>query len=107
MSSLDLNTSPTTFPIATPELIPVPVDFAERLALGEAVDSVVSVTLRHAASNATRADALSGSASINGTIVTQFVDGAKLSQRGQYQYVVTVNIGSRRESARAILLTVF
>lgn len=102
-----LSTDPEIFEIATPELIPIGVDFTSRLGSGETVASVVSRTVTHIASGTVIAAAISSSASLVSPIVTQVIDPSTLSRRGQYEYVVTVLIGTRRESTRTILQVMF
>lgn len=104
---MKLQTDPTTFEIATPELIPLGIDFAARLGVLETVSSVVGCTVTHIASGTVVADALSGSAALAGSIVTQMIDGSALADGGKYEYVVTVAIGSRRESTRTVLVVDF
>jgi hypothetical protein len=102
-----LTTDPATFDIGTPELIPLGVSFAARLAVGESVASVISRSITHKASGAVIAAALSGSASLASPVVTQTIDPSTLSRNAEYEYVVTVAIGSRRESSITILRVVF
>lgn len=102
-----LTTDPMTFEIGTPELIPLGVSFAARLSGVETVTSVVSRSITHRASGVAIPTALSGPASLASPVVTQVIDPSVLSPRTQYEYVVTVLIGTRRESSLTLLSVVF
>lgn len=102
-----LTTKPPTFPIATPELVPVPVDFANRLAVGETVANVVSVNVTDPLTGALVTGATLTPPTLVGTIVTQMVLGSALASRKGYWFEATVTVGTRRESTMTTLVVEF
>lgn len=89
-----LQVTPNVFPMASFETLPLTFNTAARLLVGEAPTDATA-TLVDKRSNASYSNGLSGSASINGNIITQTVTNLQAGHRYWLFVSFTAAVGKR------------